>query len=221
MLTNSYLDECFALATRAKMTVEQNEKNKQIYSNILVHLNTLKSEYDDFRATMNRCTAIYKDVQQNLDEKKQFALDRFKQAIDEASKVVRNSDVAGATLKVGNGRAVIVNPNGQSINAREGSAFRSVAGMLMRYTSLISQMNALPMVLLDESFFTLSDNSSLEMMQYLEAFSQDILVIGIEQRNIMFAGIDGVERYTFVKGKDKITRIGKEVSNESDDQTND
>lgn len=212
MLSETYLNECFSLANRLKFAVEQSERDRQANQALLNQYRTVEQSFNDFKDTINRCTTIYKDVQQNLDEKKQFALDRFRQAIDEASKVVRNSDVAGAKLKVENGRAVIVNNSGQAINAREGSAFRSVAGMLMRYTSLISQMNALPLVLLDESFFTLSDNSSLEMMQYLEAFSQDVLVIGIEQRNIMFAGINGVERYTFVKNKDKITRVRKEVS---------
>lgn len=212
MLSETYLNECFSLANRLKFAVEQSERDRQANQALLNQYRAVEQSFNDFKDTINRCTTIYKDVQQNLDEKKQFALDRFRQAIDEASKVVRNSDVAGAKLKVENGRAVIVNNNGQAINAREGSAFRSVAGMLMRYTSLISQMNALPLVLLDESFFTLSDNSSLEMMQYLEAFSQDVLVIGIEQRNIMFAGINGVERYTFVKDKDKITRVRKEVN---------
>lgn len=212
MLSETYLNECFSLANRLKFAVEQSERDRQANQALLNQYRTVEQSFNDFKDTINRCTIIYKDVQQNLDEKKQFALDRFRQAIDEASKVVRNSDVAGAKLKVENGRAVIVNNSGQAINAREGSAFRSVAGMLMRYTSLISQMNALPLVLLDESFFTLSDNSSLEMMQYLEAFSQDVLVIGIEQRNIMFAGINGVERYTFVKNKDKITRVRKEVN---------
>lgn len=212
MLSETYLNECFSLANRLKFTVEQSERDRQANQALLNQYRAVEQSFNDFKDTINRCTTIYKDIQQNLDEKKQFALDRFRQAIDEASKVVRNSDVAGAKLKVENGRAVIVNNSGQAINAREGSAFRSVAGMLMRYTSLISQMNALPLVLLDESFFTLSDNSSLEMMQYLEAFSQDVLVIGIEQRNIMFAGINGVERYTFVKNKDKITRVRKEVN---------
>ena len=212
MLSETYLNECFSLANRLKFAVEQSERDRQANQALLNQYRAVEQSFNDFKDTINRCTTIYKDVQQNLDEKKQFALDRFRQAIDEASKVVRNSDVAGAKLKVENGRAVIVNNSGQAINAREGSAFRSVAGMLMRYTSLISQMNALPLVLLDESFFTLSDNSSLEMMQYLEAFSQDVLVIGIEQRNIMFAGINGVERYTFVKNKDKITRVRKEVN---------
>lgn len=212
MLSETYLNECFSLANRLKFAVEQSERDRQANQALLNQYRAVEQSFNDFKDTINRCTSIYKDVQQNLDEKKQFALDRFRQAIDEASKVVRNSDVAGAKLKVENGRAVIVNNSGQAINAREGSAFRSVAGMLMRYTSLISQMNALPLVLLDESFFTLSDNSSLEMMQYLEAFSQDVLVIGIEQRNIMFAGINGVERYTFVKNKDKITRVRKEVN---------
>lgn len=212
MLSETYLNECFSLANRLKFAVEQSERDRQANQALLNQYRAVEQSFNDFKDTINRCTTIYKDVQQNLDEKKQFALDRFRQAIDEASKVVRNSDVAGAKLKVENGRAVIVNNSGQAINAREGSAFRSVAGMLMRYTSLISQMNALPLVLLDESFFTLSDNSSLEMMQYLESFSQDVLVIGIEQRNIMFAGINGVERYTFVKNKDKITRVRKEVN---------
>ena len=166
----------------------------------------------NLKNTIDRCTAIYKDVQQNLDEKKQYSLDRYLAAIEQSANIVKNSDIDGAKLKIEKNRAVIVDRNGHSVNAREGSALRSVAGMLMRYTSITAQMGYLPLILLDESFFTLSDNTSNEMKEYLQAFSEDLLIIGIEQRDSIFAGIPGVIRYEFVKDKDKTTRIRKEES---------
>ena len=198
-------------ASRLEGLVQQAARETQEIQQLTTAMEEVNKRRVKLKTTIDRCTSIYKDVQQNLDEKKQYSLDRYLKAIEQAANIVKNSDIEGARLKVEKNRAVIVDKNGQSVNAREGSALRSVAGMLMRYTSITAQMGYLPMILLDESFFTLSDNTSNDMKEYLQAFAEDLLIIGIEQRDTIFAGIPGVIRYEFVKDKDKITRIRKET----------
>lgn len=197
-------------ATRLDGLIQQSFRESQERQQITTALNEVIKRRDDLKKTIDRCTAIYKDVQQNLAEKQRYSLDRYLKAIEQAGSVVRNSDIAGASLKIDKDRAVIVDTRGHSVNVREGSALRSVAGMLLRYTSITAQMNYLPIILLDESFFTLSDNTSVEMKEYLQAFAEDLLIIGIEQRDTIFSGIPGVVRYEFVKDRDKTTKIRKE-----------
>lgn len=211
-MTEQQWSDVLIKATRLEGLVEQAARETQEIQQLTAALEEVTKRRTNLKNTIDRCTAIYKDVQQNLDEKKQYSLDRYLAAIEQSANIVKNSDIDGAKLKIEKNRAVIVDRNGHSVNAREGSALRSVAGMLMRYTSITAQMGYLPLILLDESFFTLSDNTSNEMKEYLQVFSEDLLIIGIEQRDSIFAGIPGVIRYEFVKDKDKTTRIRKEES---------
>lgn len=197
-------------ATELDFMVKQNEKDHEVYRQLSNKFDDISKKRDALRDTINRCSAIYKDVQQNLDEKKQHSLDRYKDAIEHASTLVRNSDISGARLKVDGNRAVIVTEHGHDVNEREGGALRTIEGILMQYTSIITQAGAIPIMVLDESFFALSDNTSEEMKESLRIFSENMLIIGIEQRDSIFANIDGVQRYEFVKEKDKKTKIRKE-----------
>lgn len=210
-MTEQEWSDVLVKATRLDGLIQRSQREMQEYQQISTALQEVEKRRDNLKSTIDRCTTIYKDVQQNLAEKKKYSQDRYLKAIEQASNVVRNSDIAGANLKIDKDRAVIVDTRGHSINVREGSALRSVAGMLLRYTSITAQMNYLPLILLDESFFTLSDNTSNEMKEYLQAFAEDLLIIGIEQRDTIFAGIPGVIRYEFVKHGDKKTKIRKET----------
>lgn len=210
-MTEQEWSDVLVKATRLDGLVQRSQREVQEYKQLATALQEVEKRQRDLKVTIDRCTSIYKDVKQNLEEKKKYSQDRFLKAIEQASHVVRNSDIAGANLKIEKDRAVIVDARGHSINAREGSALRAVAGMLLRYTTITAQMNYIPLILLDESFFTLSDNTSNEMKEYLQTFAEDLLIIGTEQRDTIFSGVPGVIKYEFVKHGDKKTKIRKET----------
>lgn len=76
----------------------------------------------------------------------------------------------------------------------------------MKYTLIKFQQDCLQVIFLDEAFSTLSDSTSAVMRDFIEAFKQDILIVGIEQRNLVY---DGIERITYqvVKEEDRISTV--------------
>jgi DNA repair exonuclease SbcCD ATPase subunit len=82
-------------------------------------------------------------------------------------------------------------------------------GALIRYTLLKAQPDAIQAMFFDEGFNTLSDDTIVAMRDYFDAFKEDVLIVGIEQHNTMFQGLDRTV-YRAVKGKDKVTVIRKE-----------
>lgn len=183
---------------------DTNSKRRAEIEKRLSELNTSK---DFLISTFNDITKMYKEIVKNSDEKRETELSRFNSTILETSKVVPSANLGNVSIKVGNNTAAMVNNNEQDINRREGSAARGVIGQFLRYL-IILDSGMLPIMLLDETFFTLSDNSSTSMKEYIEKFSKDMLVIVIEQHNSLFAGVEGKIQYTFniLDGKTNIRR---------------
>lgn len=196
---------------RAEMVIEQNKQDIETVSYMDRKRADLKQRADKLRTTINRCTNIYKDVQENLVEKKRTALAEYEAAVRESGSIVADSDVEDMRLHIDGKRAVVVNSQGHDLNEREGSADRSTVGLLMRYISLVKQPTyVIPMMLFDETFFTLSQNTCEEMRAYLVEISKHMLIIAIEQKDSLFNDIPDKIVYSFAKGEDKKTRIRKE-----------
>ena len=61
-------------------------------------------------------------------------------------------------------------------------------------------------MLFDESFFTLSDNTTIEVRQRLEQLSKDCCIVVVEQRRNVADGIVDME-YEFVKDEQGCTHV--------------
>lgn len=193
--------------SRYDTLMQVNENNKVQHDIAKKNLEFIIGQRDKLRATINRCTEIYKDVLKNLDDKKTVSLQEFRDAIDEAAAIVTDSDMTGVKLLVKGDEATLCTPEGHNINKREGGAQRAVLGQMLRYVSMTQQLNVLPLILLDESFFALSENTSVVMRDYLLAMSEHFIIIGIEQKDTIFNGIENKRKFQFYKGADKITKI--------------
>jgi len=207
-------DTALVMLTKARTIIQQNAARIDRRNRLLREEHDATESLGDLKKAVNRVNRIKKDVEINLEDKKRYALESYTEAIREASLIVPDSNLAGIGLKVEGGRALIVNPEGQDINEREGSACRSVMGQLMRHTTLMQEPGALPMVLLDETFFTLSDNTCNEMQSYLQEMSKDLLIIAIEQKDTLFQGIEDKRRFEFIKtgeGLDACTKIKEDA----------
>lgn len=201
----SDLDRCIA---RAEMAIEQHRSDMETIAYMQKRKIELASSREKLTKTINRCTEIYKDIKQNLVEKKRVALEDYRVAIKESKEIVADCDVNDMDLLIDGNRAVIINDRGHDLNEREGSANRSTVGLLMRYISLVKQpVYSIPMMFFDETFFTLSDNTCVEMRRYLKEISRYMLIIAIEQKDSLFNDINDKVVYTFVKGVDGKTKI--------------
>lgn len=170
-------------------------------------LNKLTTIRDNLRECMNYITGIYKNIEKYAADRKELSTNMLKTAIEKAGLIVPDASAKGIHLDYKNKEALIVDDYGTDVNLREGSAYRTVLCMLMRYTLLKVQPDALQVLFLDEMFSTLSDETINTMREYIEVFKEDILIVGIEQRDVLFQGIN---KTTFEAVKtDGVTTIRK------------
>lgn len=194
----------------AQMNVilQQNESNRKLIDDLSSRKQELETRRQRLKAAIDRCTNIYKDVKENLVIKKENAIADYEAAIRETGAIVVDSNVENMRLKVGQDYVSIVNEHGHSLNDREGSADRAAMGLLMRYISIVKQpTEVVPVMIFDESFFTLSDNSADNLKDYIQAFSENVLILAIEQKDTLFNGIDKKTVYRFTKMEDGYTKI--------------
>ncbi len=185
----------------------QNEKKAR---ECISELKFYEEKRDALKECINWIVQEYKNIEKYLIDKKEVSMEMLKLAIEKAGMIVPDADANGIHLSVNDKSARVLNGEGQDINLREGSAYRTVMGILMRYTLLKSQPDAVQMMLLDEAFSTLSDETASVMKEYLGAFKEDMLIVGIEQRNYLY---DGIDRTVFqvLKGKNgssTVRRLG-------------
>jgi ABC-type branched-subunit amino acid transport system ATPase component len=81
---------------------------------------------------------------------------------------------------------------------------------MLRYAALSVQPDAFPLLLMDEYFFAMSDETLDALHPRLEEIKKKMAIICIEQRRCAMAGIVDSE-YTFKKGADKNTVVTKVI----------
>jgi hypothetical protein len=206
---NACRDDLLNCMMQAKERAEIGKQNKEKAKRVEAELKVTIEAREKFRECINHMVTIYKNIEQYASDRKELSLEMLKAAISKAGYIVPDADTRGISLKVTDRRAKVVNSDGQDINMREGSAFRTVMGANMRYTLLKAQPNAIQALFFDEGFNTLSDATINAMREYFDVFKEDTLIVGIEQHDTMFQGFDKTV-YRAVKGDDKVTIIRKE-----------
>ncbi len=194
---NSLLTALTVAQDRRDRGRENDGKRKEYLAKIEV----LNKNIGDTIETGNHMKDIYKNIKRYSDEHQLRARNILELAIEEAGNLVPDADVAGIHLNYGeNSRITVVNGKGQNVNLREGGAYRTLLGILLRYAALKAQPDAAQFMLLDEQFFTLSDTTTAAAKPIFEAMSKDMIIICIEQRRNAMDGICDAE-YTFKKYK--------------------
>ena len=170
-------------------------------------LDKINSDIDILLKCFNHVTRIHKNIKEHDAQRKQVAFEMFNRSLYEVSKMIPDADLREMQLRVTEtGRIKIVNEKGQELNLREGGAVRTTTGTLLRYLCILENNGAIPLMLFDESFFTLSDTTTVEFRRRIEELSKKCLIIIVEQRNNIADGIVDVE-YQFLKGPDGITKV--------------
>lgn len=175
-----------------------NDGKRQEY---LARIEYLDTVLGDTTECGNHMKEIYKNVKFYSDNHQQMAKAILDLAIEEAGRLIPDADVDGIRLNyTENSRVSVVNGKGQNVNLREGSGYRTLLGILLRYAALKAQPNAAQFMLLDEQFFTLSDTTTGQAKAVFEAMKKDMTIICIEQRRNAMDGICDRE-YKFSKNK--------------------
>lgn len=163
------------------------------------------------RTTANHMSKMYKNVKSFLENKKNNSKTILEASIHSVSAIVKDSELQSCTIKHENGKTKILNHKGVNINRVEGSAARATMGLLLRYTCLKALPNKIQLMLLDEALATLSVDSSVNLRELVEILSQDIGIVGIEQKDILYNGLAS-RKYRAVKVRG-VSIIKEEVLN--------
>lgn len=187
--------------------ITTHEKSNTLRTEHKQKVEQLEKEIGDLRECGNHLNNIWKNVQSYAVKHQQAAKDILDVAIREAGYLVPDADAQGIHLETTKARhTLVLNGKGQNVNMREGCGYRAVLGALIRYACIKAQPDAIPLMLYDEYFFTLSDTTSVAMKDVFQAMKKDVAIICIEQRRNAMDGIVDKE-FTFKKGLDKISRV--------------
>lgn len=179
-------------------------------------LEQLTRRISNYMECFNHVTTIYKNIKAHDNERKEVALQVFNKAITDVSRMIPDANMRGMHISISaSGRVRIVNDKNQDINKREGGAVRTATGLLMRYICT-RETGGIPIMLFDESFFTLSDATTLEIRSTLKEMSKYMLIIVIEQRRNVAEGCVDVE-YAFVKDEFGVTHVRRTDFGENND----
>lgn len=201
-------DDLLSALVQCRERAKVGRENKERAARLQGELKFYESKSKALKECINYIVKEYKSIEQYLIDKKEYSMEMLKIAIEKAGMVVPDADASGIKLEVTDRSARVLNEKGQDINLREGSAFRTVMGVLMRYTLLKAQPDAIQMILLDEAFSTLSESTAATMRDYLDAFRDDMLIVGIEQRNHLYEGLER-DIYEVVKQEDGVSTVGR------------
>lgn len=160
------------------------------------------------RATANHMNNMYKNIKFFLENKKSSSKEILEASIRSVSAIVHDSDLQQCSILHENGKTKILNEKGQNINKREGSAARATMGLLLRYACIKALPNKIQIMFLDEALATLSSQTSMNLRELLEVFSQDMGIVGIEQKDIIFTGLTSSKYVaTKVNGVSSIRKV--------------
>ena len=184
---------------------KQNEKK---YKEVLGKKESAEKLLEMSRDTANHMNRMYKNTKYFLENKKSNSKDILETAIRSTSAIVKDSELQHCVIHHENGKTKILNQKGQNINKREGSAARATMGLILRYTCLKAIPNKIQIMFLDEALATLSSTTSINLREILEVFAENIGIVGIEQKNVLYNGLAS-KRYEAKKTGD--TSIISEV----------
>lgn len=182
------------------------KENSGKVEKLMQEVTVLTQERTSLVMTVNHVKDISKNIQDYVNDKKERSTTALRLAIESAGDIVKDADATRFKLEIEGESVEIVDGEGRDVNEREGSGYRSAMSLLLRQTLMAFQPSALPVIFLDEAVSTLNDASMSELREMIRMLSKHVLIIGIEQRPILFEGLDRVE-YSFTKGMDKSTKV--------------
>lgn len=202
-------ERLYEACVQAKSRAKTARDNEDLYKAMVADRDKAIKNRDLFVEVANKMTAIYKDTERYLAEKKKNSLEDLNLALEAAGTLVPASDTNNIHILVNDNKtAEIVNEKGYSINAIEGSAQRTVISLIMAYTCLLNKPGYVQALFLDETFFTLDSNTIMEVRELLKLLSKDILIVGIEQHGLIFEGIaDMIYKVSKENGVSKVRLI--------------
>lgn len=173
------------------------------------HINSQIDMYERSRglvvSTINHIIELVKLTEVYLEVKERESKQSLQAAISKSSEMVPGASSRGATLMIEDKKAWIKTALTNDVSEQEGSGYRSVLSILLRYAFIHAKPNTLKFIIIDEGLGPLSDETVDNFKQYLSAFKEDTLVIGIEQRSYTYDGIADMV-YGFNK-KDGVTKV--------------
>lgn len=207
---NSLKNDLTKAVSVCEERIRVSKQNEARYTELVQNRDAADKLCGLMRETANHMNKMYKNVKYFLENKKTQSKDVLEAAIRSTSAIVKDSDLQNCKIEHVNGKTKILNERGQNINAREGSAARATMGFILRYTCLKALPNKIQIMFLDEALATLSSSTSVNLREMIEVFSENIGIVGIEQKDVLYSGLAS-KRYRATKIGD-VSTIKEEES---------
>lgn len=169
--------------------IRLSKSNELLYAQLAKQSHDIEDELNDARETGNHLNRMVKNIKFFLENKKTISKQVLEDAIHSVSAIVEDSDLINCTIEHKNGKTYILDEFGHSINRCEGSAARATMGFMLRYACLKAKPNKIQIMFLDEALATLSTSSSVNLKSVIEAFSKDVGIVGIEQKDVLYSDL--------------------------------
>jgi len=189
--------------TLAKERFRKGEEYEKARQQNISNLKGAREKLARIVDTATHMKSIYKNIQNYSEEHQRLTNAILDRTISEANAMVPDA-AAGTHILFDGNCCSIVDKNGNNINAREGGGYRTILGVLLRYSLIKASPTTLPLMLFDESLFALSDATVESLRDLLNAIKKDMSVIVIDQRSTVVDGIADAE-YLFKKSNDVIS----------------
>lgn len=205
--TQSEYEMCWAdFHKNMTLANERYQKGKQydeFRQQNIQNLNQARANLESLISTAEHMKTIYMNIRNYSEEHQRLTNAILDRTISEANAMV--PDAADGTHILFDGSCcTIVDRNENNINAREGGGYRTILGVLLRYSLIKASPSTLPFMLFDESLFALSDATVESLRALLLAIKKDMSVIVIDQRSTVVDGIADAE-YQFKKQNEVVT----------------
>ena len=195
---NTLGNDLLRAITVCEERIRISKQNEAKYIEVSKQKSSAEELCDMVRNTANHMNKMYKNINFFLENKKNTSREILEASIRSVSAIVKDADLQQCSIIHNNGKTKIVNQNNQNINKREGSAARATMGFLLRYTCLKALPNKIQIMFLDEALATLSTTTAVNLRELLEVFSENIGIVGIEQKDILYNGL-ATKRYRAIK----------------------
>jgi len=204
---NNGRDALLGCIVQCKERARIGRDNRARLANFTTEQDFYRKKIQDIKDVTNYMVKEYKNIEQYLIKRKELSTEMLKLAIEKVGLIVPDADTSGITLSIKDKAAHIVNEKGQPITLREGSAVSAILSALISYSLIKAQPDALQFMVFDESFAALSDTTAATFREYLDIFKEDMLILGIEQRNYLYDGIEKEYVYELIKGEGKSSKL--------------
>lgn len=200
---HNYSSTCARLTSRMQEVYsriklgEQNAKLKATYD---TQLHKHERNIELCNEALNTLKPLIDDTEDYSNRRRTEALQNINNALRMAGEIIYDAD-DGIKIRLDGDEAFVVTGDDRTVQNTEGGAFRHISSTFLQAVMLQTNQDLLQTLMLDEMFAQVNAENTAKLSLYLNAMSQNMQIICIEQKPEIKSNVDTLI-YHFKKGED-------------------